>query len=383
MNEVDATKEIFETLLNWYEKNRRILPWREDPTPYHVWLSEIMLQQTRVEAVKPYYARFLERCPQIQDLAAAQEEDYLKLWEGLGYYSRVRNLHQTAEIVVDQYGGELPSDYRKLLQLPGIGTYTAGAIASIAFGKCEPAVDGNILRVWSRLNRDGRDIGNPGVKKAYEQEFRERYNRYLSGEDKEEAFQGEKRGAAGRLNQAFMDLGAGICSPNGKPRCPECPLQNVCQAHKEGVVDLYPFKSAKKPRVVEAKTLLLIQDQRKTAIRKRGNKGLLAGLYEFPMLEGHLSAEEVLNYLKEEGIAVLRIQELRRAKHIFSHKEWNYVGYRILVDELESLPNQEKTGFLFIEADDVENRYPIPSAFQAYTEYLNWSIGGKTLKKVT
>ena len=344
--------EIAEPLLKWYDNGRRILPWREDPSPYHVWISEIMLQQTRVEAVKPYYDRFMQALPDIEHLAAAEEEQLLKLWEGLGYYNRVRNLNKAARIVMAEYGGDMPSEYEELIRLPGIGSYTAGAISSIAYGKRVPAVDGNVLRVLARLCCDERDIMQQSVRRQIEEELKP-------------VIPAER---AGDFNQALMELGATVCVPNGIPHCKECPWQELCQAHEKGEELSFPHKAPKKPRIVEEKTVLIIRDDSRTALRKRGDSGLLAGMYEFPCLEGKLSEKQVLSHLKQEGLFVLKIEKLKESKHIFSHKEWHMIGYMIRVDELAPRIGNEK--LLFVEKNETKSRYPIPSAYAAYMEYF-------------
>ena len=339
---------IAEPLLSWYDRGRRILPWREEPTPYHVWVSEIMLQQTRVEAVRPYYDRFMKSLPGIETLSKAPEEVLLKLWEGLGYYNRVRNLNKAAVKVMEEYGGIMPDSYEELLTLPGIGSYTAGAIASIAYGKPVPAVDGNVLRVLSRLRCDDRDIMQQTVKKQVEEEL-------LTVMPKDRP---------GDFNQALMELGAMVCIPNGEPRCRECPWEDICMAHKQGTELQFPVKTRKKPRTIEKKTILIIRDENKAALRKRPDKGLLAGMYEFPNMEGHLSEKEVLKWLKERGLSVLRIEPLTESKHIFTHKEWHMIGYSVRVDELER--GEDLTDFIFVDQRQAKEKYPIPSAFSAY-----------------
>ena len=343
--------EIADPLLTWYDKGRRILPWREEPTPYHVWVSEIMLQQTRVEAVKPYYDRFMKVLPDIEHLANAKEEELLKLWEGLGYYNRVRNLNKAAKRIMEEYGGEMPCEYGELLKLPGIGSYTAGAISSIAYGKKEPAVDGNVLRVLSRLRCDARDIMQQTVKKEVEGELRA-------------AMPSDR---PGDFNQALMELGAMVCIPNGAPHCTECPWELLCRAHTQGCETDYPHKSAKKPRVIEEKTVLIIRDENKAALKKRPSKGLLAGMYEFPCLEGKLSEKQVIAYLKAEGMSVIKIEKLSASKHIFTHKEWHMTGYAVRVDELAPKGGKD---MIFVEQGEAKEKYPIPSAYASYLNYF-------------
>lgn len=352
---LDCLDRIAAPLLAWYDKGRRILPWREEPTPYHVWLSEIMLQQTRVEAVKPYYDRFLQALPDIGSLAAADEERLLKLWEGLGYYNRARNLKKAAQILVSEYGGQMPDDYEKIVSLPGIGSYTAGAISSIAFGKARPAVDGNVLRILSRLRADDRDILNASVKKSVEEELAD-----VMPSDR-----------PGDFNQALMELGAMVCIPNGAPKCDICPWNELCRARAEGRTGAFPQKARKKPRSIEEKTILVIQDAERVALRKRPERGLLAGMYEFPSMEGHCGEERVLAYLRELGLSPLRIRELPPAKHVFTHKEWHMTGFLVRVDELAVKGEGQKTqGFIFVDPGQTRTNYPIPSAFAVYAEQV-------------
>lgn len=347
-------------LLKWYDEHRRILPWREQATPYRVWVSEIMLQQTRVEAVKPYYERFMKALPDIAALAAAPEEMLLKLWEGLGYYNRVRNLQKAAVQVMEEYGGKMPDTVEELLKLKGIGSYTAGAVASIAYGKKAPAVDGNVLRVISRIRMDERLITDVKVKASVEQDL-------LSVMPADRP---------GDFNQAMMEIGALVCVPGGAPHCEECPLERLCMAHARRVETEYPKKAAKKARTVEEKTVLVIRDENKTAVCKRPGRGLLAGMYEFPTMEGYCTAREVGRYLADNGLKTIRITPLQEAKHIFTHKEWHMKGYMVRVDELEpKKPGEASRDWLYIEPEETREKYPIPSAFSAYTQYLNIKLG--------
>ncbi len=355
---VGDIKEIPNPLLAWYDRERRILPWREEPTPYHVWVSEIMLQQTRVEAVKPYYHRFMKVLPDVEALANAEEELLLKLWEGLGYYSRVRNLKKAAVQIMEEHGGVIPDTCEELLKLQGIGSYTAGAIASIACHRAVPAVDGNVLRVLSRLRADERLISDARVRKQVEQEL-------LA------VIPGER---PGDFNQAMMELGACVCIPNGAPACHRCPLQEICQAHSEGRELEFPRKEARKARRIEEKTVLIVRDENRVALRKRPPKGLLAGMYEFPSMDGFKTADQVVEYLAERGIKSLRILPLAPAKHIFTHREWHMTGYVIRVDELAG-EKDDRSDWLYLEPWETQERYPIPSAFAAYTEYLNIKLG--------
>lgn len=345
---------LVEPLLEWYPSHARSLPWREDPTPYHVWVSEIMLQQTRVEAVKPFYARFMEALPNVQALAECETDRLLKLWEGLGYYRRVRNMQIAAQTVMQDYGGVLPADYEELLKLKGIGHYTAAAIASIAYNRPAAAVDGNVLRILMRVSEDDSDIARQSVKTKVEQLLLP-----VIPENR-----------AGMFTQAMMELGATVCVPNGAPLCNNCPWQGLCLAHEHGSADSLPVKAKPKARRMEKKTVLIIRDGERVLLQKRPEQGLLAGMYEFPCMEGHTTEKEVLAYIKKEGLSPLRIQSLPEAKHIFSHVEWHMRGYAVLVEEPLA-----RDGYLFVEAKDSENRYAIPAAYAAYSRYMNIRIG--------
>lgn len=351
-------------LLKWYDSNRRILPWREEPTPYRVWVSEIMLQQTRVEAVKPYFRRFMDALPDVRALAYADEEKLLKLWEGLGYYNRVRNLQKAALQIMEEYDGQIPEDYRELCKLKGIGSYTAGAISSIAFGQAKPAVDGNVLRVLSRIREDDRPVSDSRVKTAVERELEQ-----IIPKDR-----------PGDFNQAMMELGACVCVPGGASHCGECPLMRLCRACENGSQRNFPHKDKGRARSVEEKTVLVIRDEGRVAVRKRAGKGLLEGMYEFPCLQGYCTAEQVAGYLAGNGMKLLRIMPLEEAKHIFTHKEWHMKGYMVRVDELEP---KEYGGedWIYINPDEIREKFPMPSAFEAYTKYLNIKLGNKRFRE--
>lgn len=349
-------KQIEQPLIQWYRSQKRDLPWRKAPTAYQVWVSEIMLQQTRVEAVKPFYKRFLESLPTIKDLAEAEEDRLLKLWEGLGYYNRVRNMQKAAQQVMEEHGGVFPREFDAILSLTGIGSYTAGAIASFAFGEAKPAVDGNVLRVVSRLTASREDIAKASVKKWVEDILTPLI----------------PREAASDFNQGLIELGAVVCVPNGAPKCEICPLAELCRAHELGIEMELPIKSKAKARRIEKKTILLLQDGNYVAIRKRPGTGLLAGLYEFPNTEGHLTEEETVRYCKSAGLSPLRVRKLEDAKHIFSHVEWHMIGYRVQVDELEQM-NAE--GIEFVHPEEIQAAYPIPAAFEAYTRYADIKLG--------
>lgn len=364
-SELAADKTQTEELLSWYAAKRRILPWREDPTPYHVWLSEIMLQQTRVEAGKAYYLRFLEQLPDIAALAAAPEEVYLKLWEGLGYYSRVRNLHKAAVMIMEEYGGKMPSSASELVKLPGIGPYSAAAIASIAFQQQEVSVDGNLLRVFARMTEYGEDIKAPAARKAALAYYEER-------------IASVKR--PGDFNQALMDLGAGICLPNGVPLCAECPWAERCRAHQTGRETEFPAAVMKKARKQEDLTVFLIHAGNLVAIHRRPDDGLLAGLWEFPNVPGHLSEEEAKMSLA--GMKLRRepefIRKLPTAKHIFSHIEWHMTGYEIRIPELsgEELEELQEDETYFVSHKELTEHYSIPSAFEKYKRYEEKMLKG-------
>ena len=363
--------EINTPLLEWYDKGHRDLPWRRDRDAYRIWVSEIMLQQTRVEAVKPYYFRFMERFFDVSELAGAKEELLLKYWEGLGYYSRIRNMKKAAQIIVDQYNGILPDTWDELQKLPGIGSYTAGAIASIAYGQPVPAVDGNVLRIISRLRMDDALISDASVKKRVERELLESMSQIRPGD----------------FNQAMMELGATVCLPGGTPKCGECPWQELCLAHISHCEMEFPKKAPKKKRVIEEKTVLVLKRGDMIAIHKRPESGLLAGMYELPMLNGRMKEKELLKRLKDIGILAIRIKYLGDAKHIFTHKEWHMSGYAVLLDEWEDSKNKKAEGiedtemsqgdYIFINPIETKERYPIPSAFSAYAKYLDIKLGNK------
>ena len=354
--------EITKLLCGWYQKNKRVLPWRQDPSPYHVWISEIMLQQTRVEAVIRYYERFLQRLPDTASLAECPDDVLLKLWEGLGYYSRARNLKKAARVVMEQYGGNLPADYDALLKLPGIGPYTAGAIASIAFALPVPAVDGNVLRVFARLSAEEGDLRDPAVvsriRSMAEQIMPER--------------------EPDVWNQAVMELGALVCIPNGAPKCGECPVCSCCLAFQAGLTDRIPFKSPPPGKRKEKKTVLVLRDGTCTLLHRRKESGLLAGMFEFPCLEGHCSEEETVRFVEDTlGLMVLQIRPLPPAKHIFTHIEWDMTGFLILTEDLSKLPEQMTLQEQYVAAapEKTQYAYPIPAAFRAFASALKIEIG--------
>lgn len=335
---------IVADLLEWYDANARILPWRSEPQPYYVWISEIMLQQTRVEAVKGYFSRFIKELPDVPSLAKVKEDELLKLWEGLGYYNRARNLQAAAKTIMEEYDGKIPEEYEELQKLKGIGSYTAGAIASIAYGKPVPAVDGNVLRVMKRLAGSYDDILKASVKKELEKELTKIM---------------PKR--PGAFNQAIMDLGAMVCLPNGKPLCEECPLQKHCQAYEKNIVMELPVKTPKKKRKIEEKTILVLEYEGKFALHKRENRGLLAGLWEFPNISGKIERESLLEMIEEENVTA---RGLRESKHIFSHIEWHMTGYHI---RLNNKPDKE---YVWVTVEELVKQYAIPAAFSAYVQEI-------------
>lgn len=331
-----------QTLIVWYEGHKRDLPWRcSPPDPYAVWVSEIMLQQTRVEAVRGYYIRWMNTFPTVFDLANADEEAVLKAWEGLGYYSRARNLHKAAKTLVSENDGKLFEDKKRLLGLSGIGEYTAGAILSIAFGEREPAVDGNVLRVFSRLNAEAIDVKDVKVRSYVAESLRP----YM------------KEGKTSSFTQGLFELGALVCIPD-TPKCGECPLTASCLAFSQNRQKELPIKAKKKEKKVIDLTVFVISYQGKFAIRKRPDKGLLANLYELPNREGKISEEEVLSLY--DGVA----RPLPDATHVFTHIIWNMKGYLV---EVQTLPKEED--LLFVTPEEIKTRYSLPSAFSAFRRY--------------
>ncbi|MDF2941574.1 MAG: A/G-specific adenine glycosylase [Herbinix sp.] len=340
-------------LLDWFDYNARILAWRENPKPYYVWVSEIMLQQTRVEAVKGYFDRFISALPDIKTLAEAEEEKLLKLWEGLGYYNRVRNLQKAAQQVMTEYAGELPPDYDKLLNLPGIGAYTAGAIASIAFQIPVPAVDGNVLRVMKRIAGSFDDITKELIKKELSQDI----------------LQIMPKDRPGDFNQSLMELGATVCLPNGKPLCEQCPVMHLCKAFHEDNIMKLPVKATKKERRRENHTILLLEYQNKYIIHKRAAKGLLAGLWELPSLENKLNLQELKDTLKSWEVQYDHISTMGEAKHIFSHVEWHMIGYHVAMKGDLSQFIRENT-YVWANQEEIRDKYSIPNAFSAFTNEI-------------
>ncbi len=339
-------EELAGALLPWYDENARDLPWRRGVTPYRVWVSEIMLQQTRIEAAKGYFERFMAALPDIPSLAAAPEETVLKLWEGLGYYSRARNLRKAAIAVMEKHGGALPADVKALRSLPGIGDYTAGAIASIAFGLPEPAVDGNVLRICARLTACGDSIGDERVKARFREALRAIYPRERCGD----------------FTSAVMELGETVCTP-GTPDCAACPLADLCAANTAGKQTDFPVMPEKKPRRIQPKTVLLLKHEGRTALRKRPDRGLLAGLWEFPNADGTLTEAQALALARAWGCEPISAAPCGEAVHIFTHIEWHLSGWRI-----ECAAESER--FTWADAAERQSVYAVPTAFRAFKNQL-------------
>lgn len=336
-------------LLLWYREHARVLPWRQDPTPYRVWVSEIMLQQTRVAAVLDYYRRFLQAAPTVQALAALPEDALMKLWQGLGYYSRARNLQKAARQIVEDWGGVFPNTYEGIRSLAGVGDYTAGAIASIAFGIPVPAVDGNVLRVVTRLTADPSDILAASTKKRITAALQ----------------QVIPTAQPGQFNQAMMELGATVCLPNGAPLCEKCPAAEFCQAFQQGRTGEFPVKAPKKPRRIEKRRVYLIFSDRGVALRRRPERGLLAGLWEYPNeLEGETAIPAQL------GLSPDECKRVTTGKHIFSHIEWHMTACTAQV-EPEALPD----GWVWADRGALERGYAVPNAFSVFSDAVAQHLG--------
>ena len=331
-------------LLAWYDTGHRELPWRQDKEPYHVWLSEIMLQQTRVEAVKGYYARFLQALPTITDLACCDDDALHKLWEGLGYYSRVRNLKKCAQVIMERYGGAFPENYDEILALPGIGEYTAGAISSICFDAREPAVDGNVLRVYTRLTEDATPIDLPAFKKEVRRQLAAIYP-----------------DRAGDFTQALMELGATVCGPNRKPDCGNCPCRGFCGGAIHGTAEKFPVKLPKKAKREAEMTVFILSCDGKYALQKRPSKGLLAGLWQFPNVPGMLETADALQWAADMGLKPRDILRQVERSHIFTHIIWKMRGIY--------LETAEQAGaYQWLTAEQIEKEAALPTAFRQFWE---------------
>lgn len=338
-------KKVVEPLLKWYIENKRELPWRKDKDPYHVWISEIMLQQTRIEAVKGYYDRFMHILPTIESLSKVNEDELLKLWEGLGYYNRARNLKKAAIKIMEEYSGIFPDEYEEILKLPGIGEYTAGAISSISFNKKEVAIDGNVMRVYSRVMNKDIDVSDLKVKKEIGLEIK----KILPSN-------------SGDFNEGIMELGETICLPNAIPKCDICPLSKYCLAHKYHTEDSIPRKVIKKEKIEENYTILLLISNNKVAIRKR-KEGLLKNMWEFPNIEGSLKKNQVLKMYN----SIIRVEDGIENTHIFSHKKWYMKSY--LVELSNEIPE-----YIWLTLEEIKKDYAIPTAFMPFLEYLEGRI---------
>lgn len=375
-------ENIVTPLLSWFEINKRELPWRKDHHPYHVWISEIMLQQTRIEAVRKYYVNFMKELPDIESLSLVSEEHLLKLWEGLGYYSRARNLKKAAEIIMQEYNGVFPTSYAELVKLPGIGEYTAGAIASICYQEKVTAIDGNVLRVISRVTGSRKNVLLPETKKEVEKQLCQILPKQ-----------------SGDFNEALMELGEILCLPNGTPECEPCPLKSDCIAYKNHLTAEIPVRIKKIKRKKEEKTvLLLVSEAGQIAIEKRAEKGLLSGMYQFPNLESFYSEEELAALLKEWQLVPVEISFLKNAKHVFTHIDWHMKGYLVKVKKISEkelinesglcktskeaeLSHAENTTnnetklhenlvspphLLWVSKNELSEKYPLPTAFQIF-----------------
>ena len=345
MDDRGRLQTLAAVLPEWYSAHRRDLPWRRDREPYHVWLSEIMLQQTRVEAVKGYYERFLSAVPDVPALAGANPELLHKLWEGLGYYSRVRNLQAAAQQIMQEHGGVFPKDYASVRSLKGVGDYTAGAILSICFEQPTPAVDGNVLRVVTRLNADPSPVTDEATKRSVREKLAEVY----------------PAGKCGAFTQSLMELGATVCLPNSEPRCGECPLAEFCLAHLRGSWRSYPVRSEKKPRRVEQLTVFVMECEGAFALRKRAETGLLAGLWEFPNVPGHLDPQAALDQAAEWGVHPRQMQKTLERTHLFTHVEW-----RMRCVYLQCARQDPR--FVWAAPMELSQVYTLPTAFRMFRQ---------------
>lgn len=344
MQEYAVPAALARLLPPWYRANRRSLPWREDRDAYHIWISEIMLQQTRVEAVKGYYARFLTELPDIRALAACDDERLHKLWEGLGYYSRVRNLKKAAQVIVEKYGGAFPETYDEILALPGIGEYTAGAICSIAYDLPTPAVDGNVLRVCARLTGDEASIDLPETKKRVRAALAAIYPKN-----------------AGEFTQSLMELGATLCGPNWKPRCDACPCRAICAGFQSGTAEALPVRSPKREKRREDRTVFILSCGGRYALHKRDDKGLLAGLWEFPNVPGKQPPEAAISQLTAWNLHPKELERSVSRKHIFTHIIWDMEGIYAQV-------SREAPEFTWMTPAEIESGAALPTAFRLFWE---------------
>ena len=339
-------EKLPEALLPWFDAYKRSLPWRQDQEPYHIWLSEIMLQQTRVEAVKGYYSRFLAELPTVAALAACDDDRLHKLWEGLGYYSRVRNLKKAANVIMDTYGGIFPSDFQQILGLPGIGDYTAGAISSIAFNEKKAAVDGNVLRVYARLMNDPTPIDLPQMKTKVRQALEAIYPQ-----------------RAGDFTQALMELGAILCGPNWAPQCECCPCASFCKGCAAGTAQSLPVKLPKRQKRQEERTVFLFQCEDHYALTKRPDTGLLAGLWQFPDAAGALDLPAAIDVAEGWGVQIKDMRRQLQKKHIFTHIVWNMRMYHMEV-------KTKCSGFFWFSGEEIRENAALPTAYRQFWEAI-------------
>ena len=336
-----SLQPIVEPLLCWFKDNKRDLPWRQDKDPYHVWISEIMLQQTRIEAVMSYYARFLSALPDVKSLSEVDDDALMKLWEGLGYYSRARNLKKAAAAIMQEHGGAFPHTYAQLVKLPGIGEYTAGAIASICFDEKVPAVDGNVLRVIARVQGSRKNVLLPEVRKSVGKEL----TKIMPDE-------------AGAFNEGLMELGELVCLPNGAPLCGRCPLRDRCTAYKKGLTEKLPVRVKEmKRRRADLSVFIITSSDGLIALEKRPDSGLLSGMYQLPNVDGFYEETELTNILAEWSLSPVEITFLKKAKHIFTHIEWYMRAYSVSV-------TQENDRFLWVTEEELHSAYSLPTAFR-------------------
>ena len=345
--DIQLYERLPQVLLPWFREHQRDLPWRQTREPYHIWLSEIMLQQTRVEAVKGYYRRFLEALPTVEALAHAEDDLLHKLWEGLGYYSRVRNLKKAAIAITQQYGGVFPREYEQVLALPGIGAYTAGAICSIAFDQPRAAVDGNVLRVISRLTEDATPIDTPAYQRAVKT-----------------ALEAVYPWEAGMFTQALMELGATVCGPNWKPRCEECPCREFCGGALHGTAEKFPVKKPKAQRRQEDRTVFVLSCDGRYALEKRPSTGLLAGLWQFPNVLGCLESEQALQAVEALGLRPKELLRQTRRHHIFTHIRWEMQGIYMEVKECAG-------EYQWLTREQINEQAALPTAFRQFWEEID------------
>ena len=339
-------------LLEWYKKNKRLLPWRIDKNPYHVWISEVMLQQTRIDTVIPYYEKFISKLPNIVSLANVAEDELLKLWEGLGYYSRARNLKKAAQMIKTVYHGIFPNSYAEIIKLPGIGDYTASAIASICFNEKTPTIDGNVLRVYSRLVEDQRNVDLVSTKRQIKNDIQS----WMTMD-------------TGEFNEAFMELGETICLPNKEAKCEICPLKSICKAYQNQSWQSFPIKLEKRAKKELNYTVLLFIYKDLLAIRKR-KQGLLKNMWEFPNILGAMKVKQVKNFLDTKNIIFSKVCKSISYTHIFTHQIWRMQAYLVFLDK-------KILDFSWASVSELKKKYAIPKAFQPFLEEIKFTYFDK------